>query len=245
LYRADLPPSVTEQTTEGEYRVLESTREREEWLLLDVESADPTYVTREGYDPPLASTVESLDPGNRVRAALVWEDGDPRFDALDVLEETRFAFTRTREDLFGDAYGAWRDAEEAGQPMGSRVLIGKAGEPVGVVYTFAEQPGQRDLFEEFRDGVKPLEPLLERLAEAEDPPFAAFVLDHHDEPFVAVTLAFETDGMLATTVRETYFGASLFDSGALDVDVVGGSEAAFEFDAPDGHGEDDHQHDHE
>ena len=231
---------MTEQTTEGAYRVLESTREREEWLLLDVETAAPTYVAREGYDEPLQSAVEGLEPGNRVHAELVWVDGDPRFAAVEVREETTFAFTRTREDLFGDAHGAWRDAEEAGQPMGSRVLIGQAGEPVGVVYAFAKQPGQRDLFEEFRDGVKPLEPLLERLAEAEEPPFAAFVLDHHDQPFVAVTLAFEPDGMLARTVRETYFGASLFDSGALDVDVAGGYEGEFDFDAPGDHTGHDH-----
>ena len=229
---------MTEQTTEGAYRVLESTREHEEWLLLDVETADPTYVAREGYDEPLQSTVEGLEPGNRVHAELVWVDGDPRFETVEVHEATRFAFTRTREDLFGDAHGAWRDAEEAGQPMGSRVLIGQAGDPVGVVYTFAKQPGQRDLFEEFRDGVKPLEPLLERLSEAEEPPFAAFVLDHYDEPFVAVTLAFETDGMLAQTVRETYFGASLFDSGALDVDVTGGYEGEFDFDGDDHAGHD-------
>jgi hypothetical protein len=234
---------VTEQTTEGEYRVLESTRDRAEWLLLDVESADPTYVTREGYDEPLRSAVDGLEAGNRLRAELVWDDGDPRFDDLEVSEETTFAFTRTREDLFGDAHGAWRDAEEAGQPMGSRVLVGQqGGQPVGVVYTFADQPGQRDLFEEFRDGVKPLEPLLERLAEAEEPPFAAFVVDHHDEPFVAVVLAFDRAGVLATTMRETYFGASLFDSGALDVDVAGGYEGEFDLDVSGGGG--DHGHDH-
>lgn len=229
---------MSEQTTEGEFRVLESTRDREEWLLLDVETADPTYVGRSGCDEPLASSVEGLEPGNRVRTELAWTDGDPRFEAVEVLEETVFAFTRTREDLFGDAHGAWRDAEEAGQPMGSRVLVGQqGGQPVGVVYTFAKQPGQRDLFEEFRDGVKPLDPLLERLAEAEDPPFAAFVLDHHELAFLAVVLAFDRDGVLATTVRETYFGASLFDSGALDIDAAGGTEA-FDF-------EDDHAgHDH-
>jgi hypothetical protein len=231
LYGPHEPTAVSEQTTEGEFRVLESTREREEWLLLDVETADPTYVDRSGYDEPLASAVEELTPGNRVRAELRWEDGEPRFADCEVVEETTFAFTRTREDLFGDAHGAWRDAEEAGQPMGSRVLVGQqGGQPVGVVYTFAKQQGQRDLFEEFRDGVKPLDPLLERLAEAEDPPFGAFVLDHHELAFLAVVLAFDPDGVLATTVRETYFGASLFDSGALDVDVAGGTEAFDETD---------------
>jgi hypothetical protein len=227
---------VTEQTTEGKYRVLESTREREEWLLLDVADADPTYV-------PKGEAAGSLEPGNRVRAELVWADGDPQFADFEVLEATTFAFTRTREDLFGDAHGAFRDARDAGEAMGSRVLVGQAGAPVGVVYTFADQPGQRDLFEEFRDGVKPLEPLLVRLAEDENPPFAGFVVDHVEEPFLAVVLAFDHEGMLAQTVRETYFGASLFDSGALNVDVAGGvPEEEFEFEFDPGTG-DENEHD--
>jgi len=209
---------VSEQTTEGEFRVLESTRDREEWLLLNVESADPTYVRDKGYKDDLKRAVETLEPGNRIQAELNWVDGEPQLANVEVAEATRFAFTRTREDLFGDAHGAWRDAEEAGQPMGSRILYGQqGGNPVGVVYVFADQPGQRDLFEEFKDGVKPLDPLLKRLAEAETPPFDVFVVDHHELPFLTVTLAFEQDGVLATTMRETYFGASLFDSGALDV----------------------------
>jgi hypothetical protein len=219
---------VSEQTTEGEFRILESTRDREEWLLLNVGSADPTYVRHKEYEGELERAVKTLEPGNRIQAELNWVDGEPQLAKIEVCETTRFAFTRTREDLFGDAHGAWRDAEEAGQPMGSRILYGQqGGNPVGVVYVFADQPGQRDLFEEFKDGVKPLDPLLNRLAEAKTPPFDVFVVDHHDLPFLTVTLAFEQDGVLATTMRETYFGASLFDSGTLD---VAGSSAKGEFD---------------
>jgi len=193
---------TTTPTTEGVYRVLESTRgeqERDgpEWLLLDVETADPTYVPRSDLDAAA---------GNRVRATLVWPDGDPRVEGSEVLTDTRFAFTRTREQLFEDAYACWRDAETAGEAMASRVTHGTDGDPNGVVYTFAEQPGSRDLYEEFRDGGKPLDPLLARLAESVDPPFEAFVIDHTGEPFVLVLLAFERDGLLAGTVRETYFG---------------------------------------
>ena len=189
-------------TTEGVYRVLESTRgederDDEEWLLLDVETADPTYVPRADLDAAA---------GNRIRARLVWPDGDPRVEEAEVLTDTRFAFTRTREPLFQDARACWRDAEAAGEAMASRVTRGTDGEPNGVVYAFAEQPGSRDLYEEFRDGGKPLDPLLARLAESVEPPFEAFVVDHTDEPFVVVLLAFERDGLLAGTVRETYFG---------------------------------------
>lgn len=196
-------PTMTETpTTEGVYRVLASTREADEragdeWLLLDVETGDPTYVPRGGLDAAA---------GNRVRATLVWPDGEPRVEESEVLTDTRFAFTRTREPLFQDAHACWRDAQEAGEAMASRVTHGTDGDPNGVVYAFADQPGSRDLYEEFRDGGKPLDPLLARLAESVDPPFEVFVVDHTDEPFVVVLLAFERDGLLAGTVRETYFG---------------------------------------
>jgi hypothetical protein len=193
---------TTTPTTEGVYRVLESTRSEderdgEEWLLLDVETGDPTYVPRDGLDAAA---------GNRVRATIAWSDGDPRVEAAAVVSDTRFGFTRTREPLFQDAHACWRDAREAGEAMASRLTHGTDGDPNGVVYTFAEQPGSRDLFEEFRDGGKPLDPLLARLAESVDPPFEAFVVDHTDEPFVVVLIAFECGGLLAGTVRETYFG---------------------------------------
>jgi hypothetical protein len=201
---------VPDQTSEGVFRVLESTRDREEWLLLDVTSADPTYVSRAGYEGELGRAVEALEAGNRVRAELAWTDGEPRFEAVEMLDRTRVAFTRTREQLFQDAVRAWNEAEAAGEAMNARVTRAQDGTPNGVVYVFADQPGQRDLFEEFRDGVKPLEPLLSRLAEDADPPFEAFVIDHTDAPFLAVLLCAERDGLLASTVRETYFGESMF-----------------------------------
>ena len=195
-------PMTATPTTEGVYRVLESTRDEderdgEEWLLLDVETGDPTYVPRADLDAAA---------GNRVRATIAWPDGDPRVEESEVVADTRFAFTRTREPLFEDAHTCWRDAEEAGEGMASRVTHGTDGQPNGVVYAFADQPGSRDLYEEFRDGGKPLDPLLARLSESVDPPFEAFVIDHTGEPFLVVLLAFERDGLLAGTVRETYFG---------------------------------------
>ncbi|MFC7176561.1 DUF6663 family protein [Halosegnis marinus] len=144
-----------EQTTTGTYRVLPG-RDDDEWLLLDVESGDPTYVPR-GDAPDLAV-------GNRVRADLAWRDGDPRVESAAVTDATRFRFVRTTETMFEAATRCWEGAVESGSGMNSRVTYGTDGDPNGVVYTFAKQPGQRDLFEEFRDGVKPLEPLLVRAA---------------------------------------------------------------------------------
>lgn len=198
-----------EQTTAGLYRVYPG-RDDGEWLLLDAESGDPTYVPRIG---PAAT----FEPGNRVRAELVLSDGDAEVTAADIERDGRFHFYRvTDEQLFEAAQVCWNAATEAGEPMASRVTHDTDGDPNGVVYTFAEQPGERDLFAEFRDGAKPLEPLLARAADGADPPFESFVIDHADYPFVVVYIALARDGLLARTVRETYGGASLTDLGGVD-----------------------------
>lgn len=189
--------------TEGTYRVLGSTRADDEWLLLDAESADPTYVPATGYDD-LADAVDSLRPGYRVHATLAWQDDEPRFAELTVETETCVRFVRTEETMFRAAERCWDEAAESDAAMNARVTHSTDGEPNGVVYTFAEQPGQRDLFEEFRDGVKPLDPLLARAAESVDPPFDVTVLDHPGHPFVAVYTVFDPDSFLAETVRDTY-----------------------------------------
>jgi hypothetical protein len=192
------------QTTEGTYRVLASTRGAEEWLLLDVGTADPTYVPATGYAGDLAETVAELRPGNRIAAALSWEKGTPRFAALAIE-------TRTEIDFFDGATGIFEVGREtaaaarrSGEGMNSRVLRGTDGEVSGVVYTFATQPGARDLFAEFRDGGRPLEPLIERLDRDAEPPYGISVIRPADEPFVLVCLALDPDGLLAETIRDTY-----------------------------------------
>jgi hypothetical protein len=89
--------------------------------------------------------------------------------------------------------------------MNSRVTYNTDNEANGVLYTFAEQAGSRDLFSEFRDGLKPLEPLIARAAQPEevDPPFSVFVIDP-EEPFVVVYIVLDPDGLLDETVRDTY-----------------------------------------
>ena len=191
-------------TTSGTYRVLESTREPDELLLLDVESQDPTYVTTAGYEDDLAETVATVEPGNRIDATLSWDDGGPRFAELSIDTRTTIAFVDGAIDVFEVARETWNEARREGEAMNSRVTRNTDGEENGVVYTFAKQAGQRDLYGEFRDGVTPLEPLIDRLGEGAAPPYAVFVIRPAEHPFVLVALALDRDGLLAGTIRETY-----------------------------------------
>ncbi|WP_254839586.1 DUF6663 family protein [Natronomonas marina] len=185
--------------TEGEFRVLPG-RDDGEWLFLDVDSTDPTYVPRE-LAPDLAV-------GNRVRATVSWDGGDPVVDALSVESATTFEFVETDEPVFEAAQQCFERARADGEPMRSRVTYDTDSEPNGVVYTFAEQPGSRSLLAEFRDGGKPLEPLVHRAAQPEEvgPPFSVFVIDP-TEPFLVVYIVLEPGGLLDETVRDTYLSA--------------------------------------
>ncbi|KAB1192398.1 hypothetical protein GJR96_02645 [Haloferax sp. MBLA0076] len=222
-----------EVTTAGRFRVYRSPRERDELLLLerpeeavdwtDPEAAadadgafSPTYVPRTGYDDEdIADTIEALEPGNEIEATLAWDDGDPRFAAVSVTDRTRFRFVGAATGLFEAARETWHRMD-SGEAIGSRVTYGTDGDPNAVLYVFAKQPGARDLFEEFRDGVVPLDPLIGRLAAetdaattgaestVPDAPREVFVLRPLDEEFVLVAIAFDRDGVFAQTVRETY-----------------------------------------
>lgn len=191
-------------TTSGTYRVLDSTRGPDELLLLDVDTQDPTYVTTAGYDGDLADRVGELEPGNRIDATLSWDDDAPRFADLAIDTRTTIEFVDGATDIFEVARETWTEARREGEAMNSRVLRSTDGEENGVVYTFAEQAGQRDLYGEFRDGVTPLEPLIDRLGEGVEPPYGAFVIRPAEHPFVLVALALDRDGLLAETMRDTY-----------------------------------------
>lgn len=195
-----------ESTTSGTFRVLASPRSPTELLLLDTDTQDPTYVTTEGYEDDLGRKIETLEPGNRIAATLSWSDGTPRFVEVAVETRTTVAFADDATDIFEVACETWQEARREGNAMNARTTRNTDGEPNGVVYTFAKQPGQRDLFEEFEDGVTPLEPLIDRLAASAEPPFAVFVLRPRDEPFVPVVLAADRDGQFAETMAETYEG---------------------------------------
>ena len=188
------------------------------------EGFEPLRVAAGGYDGDLADAVADLDPGYVVEATLRWPDADAepastdadradppastplaRVDSLSVERRSDYRFADGVEPMFEAARDAWRDARAAGEGMGSRVTRDTDGEPNGALYVFAEA-GARDLLGEFRSGTTPLEPLVERVNDDldDDGPRAVFVLRPADGGYVAVYIAFEADGLLARTVRDTY-----------------------------------------
>ncbi|WP_410765626.1 DUF6663 family protein [Haloferax sp. DFSO60] len=218
-----------EVTTSGQFRVYRSPRDTDELLLLErpVEGIDwaddglvdagaddafsPTYVSTRDYDDTLGETVGELEPGNVVDATLAWDDGVPRFTAVELRDRTRFRFVGAATGLFEAARETWQATETAGEAIGSRVTYGTDGDPNAALYVFAKQAGARDLFDEFRNGVLPLDPLLGRIdvdvdtnEELSDAPREVFVVRPLDESFVLVALAFDREGLFARTMRETY-----------------------------------------
>ena len=198
-------------TTEGRFRVLDSPRDPEEFVLvaLDADGAEefePVAVRGDGYDDPdLAARVAALRPGYVVEGTLSWDDGTARFADVAVEKRTLFAFADGVTGMFEAATETWRDAAAAGDAMNSRVTRGTDGDPNGVLYVFASGSGARDLFAEFRDGSRPIEPLVGRVNETRgDDERDVFVLRPADEPFVAVYIVLEKGGLLADTVRDTY-----------------------------------------
>lgn len=191
---------MTTPATAGDgFRVLPGRDERDdERLLLDVESADPVYVPRSALSDDVAV-------GNRITADVRWADDEPVVENVTVEETTTVAFVRTDEPVFQAAQACFEEARARDEPMNSQVTYSTDNEANGVVYTFADQSGSRDLFSEFRDGLKPLEPLLARAAAADgvEPPFSVYVIAP-PEPFTIVYIVLEPDGLLDETVRETY-----------------------------------------
>ncbi|QZY00981.1 hypothetical protein K6T25_03685 [Halobaculum rubrum] len=180
------------------------------------EGFEPVRVAADDSADAVADAVAALEPGYVVTATLRWPDtaaggdggGDDtplaRVESLTVERESRYRFIDDAEPMFEAARDAWRDASAAGDGMGSRVTRDTDGEANGALYVFSEA-GARDLFGEFRSGTTPLEPLVERVNDdLDDDPREVFVLRPPDGAFVAVYIAFERDGLLARTVRDTY-----------------------------------------
>ncbi|CAI48348.1 uncharacterized protein NP_0514A [Natronomonas pharaonis DSM 2160] len=190
------PTAAVTDDERGRYRVLPG-RNDDERQLLAVDGSEVVAVP--------ATAVATADVGNVVAAGLGWETEPPAVRDVTVETATRFRFERTTEAMFEAARNCFERAQADGEAMNSRVTHGTDGDPNGVVYTFAEQPGEQDLFAEFRDGTKPLEPLVARAADGETPPFSVWVLDP-EPPFVAVYIVLDPDGLLEQTMRETYLG---------------------------------------
>ncbi|MFB6123558.1 MAG: DUF6663 family protein [Haloferacaceae archaeon] len=188
-------------TTTGEYRVL--SKQTETAFVFVDRSAD------ESYDPVTVGVPESapdLRPGYVVDATLSWsESGPAELADVDVRRRTRFEFLDDVTGIFEAARETWRNAAAAGDAMNSRVTHDTDGDPNGALYVFANPPGGRDTFEEFRSGAIPLDPLVERVNEDDGvAEREVFVMRPDDDPFVAVYVVFEAEGLLANTVRDTY-----------------------------------------
>ncbi|MGB9963441.1 DUF6663 family protein [Halobacterium sp. CBA1126] len=193
-----------ETTTESTFRVLGAAPERaDDLLLLDRADHEPVRVAADGYDE-LADAVDALRPGYLVDATLAWDDGDARFDALDVRKRTLFTYADAVTGLFEAALDTMEQAHQEGAGVQGRPTFSADGEPNGAVYAFAEQPGERDVFEEIRTGALPLEPLVDRLNEEDDCEHEVFVFRPLEHDFVVVYLVLHKHSVLADTVRDTY-----------------------------------------
>jgi len=195
-----MPPATT-----GTYRVLQVADDR--YLLADRDDAyEPVAVT------PGDDIEADLEPGNVVEADVAFGAEQARLLDVTVLRPTVFEFVPDASVVFEAAEDAWNRAQAAGEGMGSRVTRDTDGAVNGVLYVFADTPAG-DRIEEFRTGRRPLDPLLERVAETEgQAPRDMFVVSP-EEPFVVVTIALDPDGLLARAMRETYDlpGAGEFD----------------------------------
>ncbi|WP_253737399.1 DUF6663 family protein [Halohasta salina] len=207
-----------EPTTTGRFRVLDR-RPDGRLLLVDLDEAvaavedddteadlQPLAAVPPASDDDLAETVRDLKPGYEVTASLSWDDSEARFVDCAVDGRTWIQYADGVSGLFEAAQETWYDAQMAGEAMNSRLTYSTDNEPNGVVYTFAKQTPPQDLFEEFRTGATPIEPLIQRVeAERDDSDDrAVFVMNPVDEEFVLIYIVFRKDGMLAETVRDTY-----------------------------------------
>ena len=145
-------------------------------VLLDLTPTDdpaaayePVVVRGDGYGGTLSETVAGLEPGNVVRARLDWTGPDAvaALETVTVERHTRYRFGDDVTGLFEAARETWAAARDAGDAVGSRVTRDTDGQPNGALYVFADPPG-RDVFDEFRSGRRPLDPLVERVDE-DDP----------------------------------------------------------------------------
>lgn len=199
-------------TSEGRYRVLAV--DGADLLLVDA-TPDPETAAADAYDPVSARLEEGvaaagddpgLEPGNLVTATLAWpDDGPATVTDLAVDRRTRIWVGIGVGGMFEAAEETWANARAAGEAMRSRVTRGTDSEPNGALYVFADGP-DRDAIEAFRSGAMPLEPLLARAnaGRDDDADRAVFLLRPAGGDYVAVYVAFERDGLLARTVRDTY-----------------------------------------
>lgn len=148
--------------------------------------------------------VGDLRPGYLVEAALDWSAVDPVVTDLSVVRPTLYAVADGIDPVFEVAEEVWADARVAGEGMASQLTRNTDGEVNGVCYVFAEDSvGGR--FAEFRDGARPVEPLVDRVNERDEPaPRELFIFRPPDKEFVIVVVTLEKGGHFAETLRDTY-----------------------------------------
>ncbi|UPW01052.1 hypothetical protein M0R88_02875 [Halorussus gelatinilyticus] len=184
---------------ETEYRVL-ATPMDDGLRLLDRQTFEPVVTAEDGHDAP----VGDLRPGYLVDAVLDWSSPDPTVESVSVRRPTLYVFADGIDPVFEAARETWSDARAAGDSMNSRVTRNTDNEVNGVLYVFAEDP-TNGTFEAFRDGTRPVEPLVDRVNEQEgSAPREVFVLRPEGGEFVVVTIALAKGGQFADTLRETY-----------------------------------------
>jgi hypothetical protein len=181
------------------------------YRVLPAPDADAVrLLDRETYEPVLASTGDrdaqaaDLRPGYLVDADLDWATTRPTVGAVTVRRPTLYAFAERADPVFEAAEETWHEARASGDSMASQVTRNTDGAVNGVVYAFGEGASGR-VFEEFRDGTRPLEPLVDRVNDREGAaPREVFVLDPTDTAFVAVAITLQKGGQFADTMRDTY-----------------------------------------
>lgn len=168
-----------EPTTTGRFRVLDRQPDGT-ILLVDLDEATAAVTESEADMRPIAvtppaagdeavadsetvETISDLHPGYVVEADLAWHDSDARFVDCEITKRTRIQYADGVTGLFEKAKETWHDAQVAGDAMNSAVTYSTGKEPNGVVYVFAKQDPPRNLFEEFRTGATPIEPLIQRV----------------------------------------------------------------------------------
>ncbi|MCO8243314.1 MULTISPECIES: DUF6663 family protein [unclassified Haladaptatus] len=181
------------------FRVL-ATRSDGSLRLLDRETYEPVVTAPDGH----GGTVDGVHPGYRIEADLDWSSAEPTVRSLSVRRKTLYSFADGIDPVFEVAQQAWTEARMGGESMNSTVTRNTDNEVNGVLYVFAEDDGGR-VFESFRDGTRPLEPLIDRVNEGEgDDPRDVFVLRPAEGAYVIVTIALRKGGQFAETLRETY-----------------------------------------
>ena len=187
---------------DDQYRVLPGP-DTDSLRLLGRESYEPVRVARKGHDAP----VSDLRPGYLVDADIDWSGDAPTVAEFEVVRPTLYTYLPDIEPVFEVARDLWDEAQANGEGIGSCVTRNTDNEVNGAVYVFANS-GPTSRFNEFHDGSRPLEPLVDRINDRDDDgptPREVFVCrPAATTAFVVVTIALEKAGLFADTIRDTY-----------------------------------------